>query len=64
MSKATTTRIITGAARPMVAAVGAEQAVALLVDQFGWDDTFAALAASDTPEACRALWWMVASLVG
>lgn len=49
-------RSIAGVARALIATVGVDQAVSILVAQFGWDLAFVALANVDGPEAARALW--------
>lgn len=53
---------ITGVARALIATVGVDDAVAILIAQFGWDVAFQALAAVETPEASVALWRAVESV--
>lgn len=47
---------IAGVARALIATVGVDDAVTILVGQFGWDTTFAALARLECPEASVAMW--------
>lgn len=54
-------RSITGVAHALIATVGVEEAVAVLIGQFGWDAAFLALAhledaRADGPDAGRAMW--------
>ena len=53
---------IAGVARALIATVGADEAVAILVSQFGWDVAFSALAKVDGPDAAAALYACVAHL--
>ena len=54
---------ITGVARALIATVGPDEAVSILVSQFGWDVAFNALAQVDGPEAAAALFACVSQLV-
>jgi hypothetical protein len=54
---------ITGVARALIATVGDDEAVAILVSQFGWDVAFNALAQVDGPDAAAALYRCVSRLV-
>jgi hypothetical protein len=56
-------RSIAGVARALIATVGTDEAVGILVGQFGWDVAFLALARLDSPEASVALWRSVEMLV-
>jgi len=47
---------IAGVARALIATVGVDDAVSILVGQFGWDVAFSALSRLDCPEASVALW--------
>ena len=49
-------RSITGVSRALIATVGVEEAVDILVSQFGWDVAFLAVAHLEGPEAGTALW--------
>ncbi len=55
---------ITGVARALIATVGVDDAVAILIAQFGWDVTFQAVAALEGPEATTALWRALEELLG
>jgi hypothetical protein len=46
---------IAGVARALIATVGIEEGVAILITQFGWDVAFSALACLEGPDACAAL---------
>jgi hypothetical protein len=46
---------ITGVSRALMVTVGVEDAVDILIGQFGWDLAFQALAALDTDEGLTAL---------
>jgi hypothetical protein len=54
---------IAGVARALMATVGVDEAVAILVTQFGWDVAFNALAKIDSQQATRALFRCVSHLV-
>jgi hypothetical protein len=54
---------IAGVARALIATVGVDEGVAILIAQFGWDVTFAALARIEGPDAAAALWLAVERLV-
>jgi hypothetical protein len=45
-----------------MATVGVDEAVEILVAQFGWDVAFSALAGLEGPDAAAALWRAVESL--
>lgn len=47
---------IAGVSRAMIAAVGVDDTVAILVEQFGWDVAFTVLAELDGPDAGAAMW--------
>ena len=47
---------ITGVSRALISTVGVEEAVAILIAQFGWDTSMLALARIDGPNGGRALW--------
>lgn len=64
MNQAPRLKSITGVARALIATVGTDDAVAILIAQFGWDVAFTALAGIETPEAAVALWRAVEQLVG
>ena len=49
-------RSITGVARALIATVGVEEAVTILLTQFGWDIAFSAVSHVDGPEGARAMW--------
>ncbi|CAN5188569.1 hypothetical protein BH23ACT9_BH23ACT9_08490 [soil metagenome] len=49
-------RSITGVARALITTVGIDEAVAIVVAQFGWDTAFVALANLEGEEGGRALW--------
>lgn len=53
---------IAGVARALIATVGVDDAVSILISQFGWDVAFSALARLDCPEASVALWRSVEAL--
>lgn len=53
---------IAGVARALIATVGVDDAVGILISQFGWDVAFSALARLDCPEASVALWRSVEAL--
>ena len=53
---------IAGVARALIATVGVDDAVGILISQFGWDVAFSALARLDCPEASVALWRSVEML--
>ena len=50
---------VAGVARALISTVGVDEAVTILLCQFGWDVTVAALAHLDGPEAGVALWRVV-----
>ena len=54
---------ISGVARALIATIGVDEAVSILVTQFGWDVAFNALAKIDSPEASSAMFRCVAHLV-
>lgn len=54
---------IAGVARALIATVGVDDAVGILIGQFGWDVAFSALARLDCPEASVALWRSVEMLM-
>lgn len=54
---------IAGVARALLATVGVDEGVGILVGQFGWDVTFAALAQLPGEDAAKALWRAVERLV-
>jgi hypothetical protein len=47
---------ITGVSRALIATVGVDEAVSILIAQFGWDIAFSALANLDSDEAAAGLW--------
>ncbi|MGI9018553.1 MAG: hypothetical protein ACR2HR_15870 [Euzebya sp.] len=49
-------RSISGVARALIATVGVDEAVSILVAQFGWDTAFLALAHVTGDDGARALW--------
>lgn len=49
-------RSIAGVARALIATVGVDEAVTILVSQFGWDVAFTALSHLDGPEGAHAMW--------
>lgn len=53
---------ITGVSRALIAAVGVDDAVGILVSQFGWDLAFSAIARIDGPEGAAGLWRAVETL--
>lgn len=53
---------IAGVSRALMATVGVEDTVRILVAQFGWDTAFNALARLDGPDAGKALWRAVEAL--
>lgn len=53
---------ITGVSRALIAAVGVDDAVGILVTQFGWDLAFSAIARLDGPEGAAGLWRAVEAL--
>lgn len=53
---------IAGVARALIATVGVDDAVGILISQFGWDVAFSALSRLDCPEASVALWRSVEML--
>jgi uncharacterized membrane protein len=62
-------RSITGVARALIATVGVDDAVAIMLSQFGWDVTFLALAhmsegQRDAEVAGRALYIVLEALAG
>lgn len=63
MEPAPRLRSIAGVARALIATVGVDDAVDILVGQFGWDVAVVALARLDCPEAGVALWRSVELLV-
>lgn len=54
---------IAGVARALIATVGVDDAVGILISQFGWDVAFSALSRLDCPEASVALWRSVELLM-
>lgn len=54
---------IAGVARALIATVGVDDAVGILIAQFGWDVTFSALARLDSPEASVGMWRAVELMV-
>lgn len=54
---------IAGVARALIATVGVDDAVGILISQFGWDVAFSALSRLDCPEASVALWRSVEMLM-
>ncbi len=54
---------IAGVARALLATVGVDEGVGILVAQFGWDVTFLAVAQLPGDEAAHALWRAVERLV-
>ncbi len=46
---------ITGVGRALIVTLGIEQAISVMVTQFGWDATVQAVAAIEGPEGGRAL---------
>lgn len=54
---------IAGVARALIATVGVDDGVSILIGQFGWDTTFSALARIEAPEASVAMWRSVEILV-
>lgn len=54
---------VAGVARALIATVGVDDAVSILVSQFGWDVAFSALAQLDGPEATVGMWRSVEMLV-
>ena len=50
-------RSITGVARALIATVGVDEAVTILLTQFGWDVAFTAVSHVEGPEGSRAMWW-------
>ena len=49
-------RSITGVARALIATVGVEEAVTILLTQFGWDIAFSAVSHVEGPEGSHAMW--------
>ncbi|WP_108664836.1 hypothetical protein [Euzebya rosea] len=49
-------RSITGVARALIATVGVDEAVTILVTQFGWDVAFSAMSHVEGPEGSRGMW--------
>lgn len=56
-------RSITGVSRALIATVGVEEAVTILVSQFGWDTAFLAVAHLEGTDAGAALWRTVEALL-
>ena len=54
---------ISGVARALIATVGVDDAVTILITQFGWDTAFVALARLEVPEAAVGLWRATEQLV-
>ena len=54
---------ISGVARALMATVGVDDAVTILITQFGWDTAFIALARLEVPEAAVGLWRATEQLV-
>jgi hypothetical protein len=50
---------VAGVARALIATVGVDEAVTILMCQFGWDVSMAALAHLEGPEAGVAMWRVV-----
>ena len=57
-------RSIVGVSRALIATVGVEEAVSILVSQFGWDTAFLAVAQLEGAEGGAALWRAVEVLLG
>lgn len=55
---------IAGVARAILATVGVEEGVEILVSQFGWDTAFTALSRLESEDAHAALWIAVEHLCG
>lgn len=55
-------RSITGVSRALIATVGVDDAVTILISQFGWDVAFQALANVEGVDAAVALWRAVEAL--
>lgn len=53
---------ITGVSRALLVTAGVDDAVSILVTQFGWDVAFNALARLEGPQAEAALWRAVEAL--
>jgi hypothetical protein len=53
---------IVGVSRALIATVGVNDAVSILIAQFGWDVAFHALARLDSADAGAALWRAVEEL--
>ena len=49
-------RSMIGVSRALIDTVGVDEAVAILLAQFGWDATFQALAHVEAPDGRRAMW--------
>lgn len=54
---------ISGVARALIATIGVDEAVSILVTQFGWDVAFNALAKIDSAEGTEAMFRCVSHLV-
>lgn len=63
MEQAPRLKSIAGVARALIATVGVDDAVGILIGQFGWDVAFSALATLECPEASVALWRSVEQLL-
>lgn len=62
MEPAPRLKSVSGVARALIATVGVDEAVGILVSQFGWDIAFNALARLEDPEAAVGLWRTTALL--
>lgn len=54
---------VTGVSRALIATLGVDEAVGVLVRQFGWDLAFNALARIEHAEGARGMWRAVEGLV-
>lgn len=54
---------LTGVSNALINTVGVEQAVHILISQFGWDLAFSALSRLDSTQGSVALWRAVETLV-
>lgn len=53
---------ITGVSRALLTIVGTDEAMAILIAQFGWDVAFSAVARIEGPQGAAALWRAVETL--
>lgn len=53
---------VAGVARALMGTIGVDESVHILLCQYGWDVTFAALARCEGPDGCAALWQVVTRL--